>query len=262
MLSEGTRKIDLYDLISIVLPGACLTLGLIPFLPHTFDILDVGALVPFIILSFVFGRLVHIIAVESEDVIFQATPTHRERLQQQLSNPTDFSEDTAKQFIQECSTVFDVTPKEANLDEDEMPDPDKVQFDDLYNLVRSYIHMDSRGRSRVFQAIYSFYRSMWIVMYIIGVAFLYYYIVTSFPATTPSLEYTSFLEDFPGDANILSLLIAGSSLLSMRLFDIGRKQFQGHYIRYIVADFLVLQNVDYPEAVVMAEKLPNDTDDD
>lgn len=250
MLSGNTRRIDLYDFFSVLLPGVALLLGVVPFLPRNTDLGAVGTLLPLLVGGFVFGRAVHTLAVLIEDY-YEAAPTHREKFIQELRNPEDLSEATVGAFYEECVNSMGIlNDEESHWKQDNV---DEQKLEDLYGLVRSYVHIDSRGRSRTFQAVYSFYRSMWIVSVIIASIYFLYGILKAIGATEGLITFTSFFGTLGLEPGIIVLGSQVVALVSYELFSNARSDYQKHFIRYLIADFLILQGVDYPEAVIAAE---------
>lgn len=97
-----------------------------------------------------------------------------------------------------------------------------TEQDDIYGLVRSYVHIDGRGRSRSFQAIYSFYRSIWIVCDGLGAIFYGYALAKSF-----SLSQYRYLHLIMGSLHLPPLALTFGSvailLVGRRVFDAARE---------------------------------------
>ena len=264
MLSDSARRIDLYDFFSVLLPGIALLLALAPFLPQNTDLGALGTLLPLLVGGFVFGRGIHTLAVTIEDG-YELAPTHRERFIQIFTNqePVIITDATRSAFYRECSNCFDIFH-----DMDDAPPWNEDNetatklLEDLYGLVRSYIHIDARGRSRTFQAVYSFYRNMWIVSVIVGGVYLFYGLVKGVGATEGLVNFTSFFGTLGLSPGLIALGSVFVALVSWRLFSEARSDYQDHFVRYLIADFLILQGVDYPEAVIAAEPHREDDRDD
>lgn len=258
MLSDTPRRFDLYDFFSVLLPGVALLLGLVPFLPKDTDLGALGAVLPLLIGGFVFGRAIHTVGVRLEDA-YEEAPTHRERFIQEVNDPEVMTEETVRCFYQECINAFDIVDDD---DQWQRNGQDEDLLEDIYGLVRSYIHIDSRGRSRTFQAVYSFYRGMWVVSLIVAVVYLLYGLLKGINATEGLVTFTSFFGTLgmaPGLIVLGSVIVA---LLSHEAFSQARGDYQEHFVRYLVADFLILQGVDYPEAIVTTTTDSSVPDDD
>lgn len=147
-----------------------------------------------------------------------------------------------------CNSFYDLSRD--TFPELELPDSRKDLFDDgdenkldlLYANVRSVVHIDGRGRSRSFQAIYSFCRSMWIVSISLFLLYALYSILSMVGVLTGSVSYTSFI----GTLGIRSAILASTSFIiavgSFKLFRSAKNNYQEYYIQYLVSDFLILQN--------------------
>ena len=112
----------------------------------------------------------------------------------------------------------------------------------LYGNVRSVVHIDGRGRSRSFQAIYSFCRSMWIVSICLFLVYALYSMLSVLNVLGGLASYTSFV----GTLNINSIVLASSATItavgSFKLFKSAKQSYQKHYVQYLFTDFLILQN--------------------
>ncbi|WP_135824759.1 hypothetical protein [Halorussus ruber] len=118
------------------------------------------------------------------------------------------------------------------------------QADALYALVRSYIHIDSRGRSRTFQAVYSFYRSMWLISLLLVVIYVGYGLIRITGISQEMVNYYTYISSLQISPVVLvlgSLVVVTSSYTTFR----GAKQkYQKYFIQYLVSDFLVLRDSD------------------
>lgn len=263
-LSAGSRKLDLYDFFSVLLPGSAFLLAMVPFLPNDFNVLS-GAFVILLILGgFVVGRAIHALAVEIEASI-ESYPTHRERFYTEITQGENLHPVTVARFLDACESAFDIDDIGVYLGYQETPTlpfgvrvlltiarylfdigPIRAKRDgpesDLYSLVRSYIHIDGRGRSRTFQAIYSFYRSMWIVSILIAIVY-YGYVVLKFRGSlTDVVGFTSKIGASQVDLGIIALSAVGLAILAHFLFSTTRAEFQRYFVQYLITDFIVLES--------------------
>lgn len=237
MLANSVRRFDLYDFFSVLLPGTALVFGLFPLFPRSLAVTSLGALAPLILGGFVIGRALHSASVQIE-AFFERT-THRELFIRQLLAPTIISEQLADRFYEACRDEFDL---------DDMPETRPTEgheelLETLYGLVRSYIHIDSRGRSRTFQAIYAFHRSMWFAsIFLIGVYFVYG-LLASFNLVgriidNAYISHVGWLE-FPPGLIVLGTYIFG--VLTYETFSSARQEHQRHYVRYLLSDFVIVE---------------------
>lgn len=234
MLEQGTRRFDLYDFFSVFIPGAALLLGLFPFLPQDQDVFGLGIVLPLIIGGFVAGRAIHAIAVRMEKYMTD----HRETFVSELKGPSNVSEKTADTFYSECRSFFhQLDLEEHRTDVDNQDDV----FDSLYGLVRSYIHMDSRGRSRTFQAVYAFYRSMLIVSVFLILFYSLYTGALAANLLSDLAGYTSFVGSLEISPTVLVFSIIGLASGSYITFRNVLSSYRGYFVQYLISDFIVLR---------------------
>ena len=237
MLREGTKQFDLYDFFSVLLPGIAFILGTFPFLPHNTEVFSPGLIIPLLVGGFVVGRAVHATSLWIEQRAGAAS--HREVFRSQFRNPTVVTPELAESFYAACDETF----TEMNL-----PDArgevveDQLLVDTLYALVRSYVHMDARGRSRTFQAVYDFYRSMWIISLILTGCYVFYAIGTAlgwFENQAGYLSYIGSLDITPGLIVLASIIVMAGSYLTFRRV---RQNYREFYVQYLLTDFVVLRS--------------------
>lgn len=232
MLRGGIRRFDLYDFFSVFLPGATVLLGIVPFLPKKTKLGPalVGTL---IVLGFVVGRGVHSIAITAENVI--GGDSHREKFHDEITRNGEFEDLLIDEFSEACNRIYD------GFDFDEDSDMDS---DTLYTLVRSYVHMDSRGRSRTFQAVYAFHRSMWIVTLSLSLLYALYGVGDALVLFEESVNYLSFI----GVLDLPALVLTGGPLLvtslAYRVSRDGKRRHRKNYVQYLIADFVTLYHAE------------------
>lgn len=167
MILEGTRELDLYDFFSVLIPGAAFLIGLFPFLPEDTPIFSTGVIGLLIVGGFVFGRGIHAFSLRLEK--YTPAANHRQLFKDELQDTDNLSKRLVNTFYSESRKHFanvPFPPLRSELSEEEA--------DSLYELVRSTIHIDGRGRSRSFQAIVDFYRSMWVLSAILAAIYIGY----------------------------------------------------------------------------------------
>ena len=238
MLTEGTRQLDLYDFFSIFLPGGTLLIGLLPLAPATSITLSPGLLLFLLIPGFVVGRGVHAFGLWVGSVV--GVQTHRQQFIDELVDPSIVTDEYSERFFSVCKDTFDglTLPEEhTELDEEEH----REILDDLYGLVRAYIHMDSRGRSRTFQAVLDFHRSMWIISVFLWAVYFLYSFLKAFRIFRGDVTYISYISAL----NIHFVIIFGVSLLILggayMTFKRVIPSYRQYFIQYMMADFLILQ---------------------
>ncbi|PHQ44249.1 hypothetical protein DJ68_19505, partial [Halorubrum sp. C3] len=183
MIEEGTRQFDLYDLVSVLIPGSTFTVGLAPLLPADTGTPSTAGLVILLLLGFVFGRGIHAVGIQLES--HEAATSHREVFRKEIANTTNLSDDVVDRFYDTARDKFELD----FLDTDRTqldPDRDASDIDAIYDHVRSYIHIDARGRSRTFQAVLDFCRGMMVASAILSFIYLAYAValITGFTASS------------------------------------------------------------------------------
>ncbi|EMA69158.1 hypothetical protein C461_03247 [Halorubrum aidingense JCM 13560] len=239
MIEEGTRQFDLYDLVSVLIPGSTFTVGLVPLLPADTGSLSTAALVVVLLLGFVFGRGIHALGIQVES--HESATSHREVFRQEIANTSAMSEDVVDRFYTTARQKFDLdflSTDRTQLD----PIKDSTEIDTLYDHVRSYIHMDARGRSRTFQAVLDFCRGMMIASGILSFIYLTYAIalVTGFTESSwaPYVSYLGNYELRPALIAFGALFILAGAFIT---FEQIRSDYRTYYIEYLMTDYLVLE---------------------
>lgn len=257
MIKEGTRRFDLYDFFSVLLPGAAFVIGLLPFLPQELPIFTPVMVAFLIIWGFVFGRALHVVGVAVDDFngltilgkdIYTGSVStgHRDRFIKELLAPEYVTKHLATQFYAVSRNEFpelELPLYRRDLDQDE----NETDLKMLYGLVRSYIHMDSRGRSRTFQAVLDFYRTMMVTALLLAAIYFSYAIVSGiapFSGTTLGVlvgyqSHLGAISPQPGAIAFVSIIFFIGPYFA---FKKARPPYRGYYIQYLMSDFLILQN--------------------
>lgn len=236
-VSEGGRKLDLYDFFSVLLPGFALLLSLVPLFPRSIDPLSAGMVIFLLLGGFIVGRGIHSVAVYIEEE-WETIPTHRERFEDELVNPTALNEETIRNFRDRTSEAFRLDEIDPYLKKDD----GEYTSGDLYALTRSAIHIDGRGRSRTFQATYAFYRSMWIVTSVIGVLYYLYAFGKVFAVPGSLAGFTSHLGSSQIEPAFIGLIAVALCFLAHYFFRGSREQYQTFYIQYLITDFITINS--------------------
>lgn len=239
MIQEGPRQFDLYDFFSIFVPGAAFSLALLPFLPRDTSLPTTGVIGIVLVGGFIFGRIFHALRVIFINIV-EAT-THRGRFRSEITNPNELDADFVEQFYNACTDEFE---------EADLPDIGELQGQDekheeklnsLYVLVRSAVHMDARGRSRTFQAVYDFYGSLWVVSALVGAIYITYSIVLwQDLLSVEDVGYQPYIAVL--DVDFLLIFIV-SAIAAYGLYKIARTMrapYQKYFVQYLMADFILL----------------------
>ncbi|MEZ3116855.1 hypothetical protein RYH80_13145 [Halobaculum sp. MBLA0147] len=235
MIRGGLRRFDLYDFFSVFLPGATFIIGLFPFLPvdTEFGVSLVGATV---VLGFVVGRAVHGIAISFDN--YWENKGHREEFLEQLAEPDVLPANVIDRFFDVCCEVY--TDLDLCEDRTTSVESDDDELEPLYTLVRSYIHMDSRGRSRTFQAVYAFYRSMWLVSLLLAFVYYVYSFARLLGVTTGAVDYYTYASSLGIPTAAIMGLSVSVGLFAYRVFRDAKTRHQRYYVQYLISDFITL----------------------
>lgn len=241
MIRRGISRFDLYDFFSVFLPGAALLAGLLPFLPKDTSV-GAGLLGVFIVLGFVVGRAIHSGAIYFGRILQKRT--HRDLFLQQLNNPTLLSESVVNRFFDVCCAVYSdldfCNSREAAAKQNEAD-----ELEPLYTLVRSYIHMDSRGRSRTFQAVYAFHRSMWFVSNSLAAVYTAYGVGHYSGLIQETVNYQSYIGSLGFPPLILIFVPLAVVLIAQTLFRTAKMRHQRAYVQYLITDFVTLYEAEH-----------------
>lgn len=239
------RAFSLYDFFSVFLPGMALIIGISPFVPYSVSnsISITGGLLLLFIGSFVAGQAIHGVAVQINDAI---TESHRQVFNSRLKEeretglvcPIGSEDDDVDVSLR---NLFDSTTKKVygfNYDRDSLDSEYDVNPDSVYKLVRSYVAMEGRGKSRHLQAIYAFSRSMWLTLLILG---LMYIIITLISISNPgsySSPFVDFINKTPGNPWVRPIGIIVTEFAAMLIFHTEACRYKKIYIDYLISDFI------------------------
>jgi|GEM_PF-1558638 len=229
----GTRRFDLYDFFSVFIPGATILIGLFPFLPEETDVGSLVTLLPLLLGGYVVGRGLHSAAAKIDEI----GDTHRTRFYAQFEDePSDITTDARDRFLVEWEEVYQFTDGKTEA-------PNKTRDDQamLYTASRSLVHIDGRGRSRTFQAIYAFHRSMWFAVMALGLLYLTYAVLRLTGRASGLVGYRSFIGALDVEPTVLVPVILLGFSLSFATFRRSKRVYRRHFAEYLIADFLTLR---------------------
>lgn len=253
------RSLNLYNFFAIFLPGFLFIILLIPFSPQSIDIRTPLAAIPLIAVGFVIGQALHTISiiVQSLPAGNTTTTSHRELFVQAVDDQSEHSPKIPNPLISRFKTsVNDQHSGEDTgpLNTDNATSNDEIKS--VYHLARSKIHADGRGRSRVFQSIYAFSRSVQVMILVVGVIYIVYAIldfvdISQAFASQSSLEFSVQIYT-PLIASALEqpLVVIPLAILGMALgygiFNKTTAQYKRNYVEYTLADYVVILNENPP----------------
>ena len=101
---------------------------------------------------------------------------HRGAFFAELKGEGELDNGVVQRFQREYDDTFSEIDREGGNSESETEgtvysNSEDRELNYIYESARSYIHLDGRGRSRTFQAVFAFHRSTWLTMIVLG--FLY-----------------------------------------------------------------------------------------
>lgn len=242
MISEGTRQLDLYDFFSILIPGAVFTIALLPFLPTEITLGTTGLVVVLLVIGFVLGRAVHALGIQVERI--PGATNHRALFRSELVEPTDLSSDLVETFYRRARYRLPLRDLPADPSTFDLEDgEDRRRIDDIYGMVRSSIHIDSRGRSRTFQAVLDFYRSMTVTSVLLFIIYSGYGIILAAPTSVHEIfPYQTHLASYEIIPAIPFFVGAVFTLSAYTSFERIRSDYRLYYIQYLMIDYLIIEN--------------------
>lgn len=231
MRSSVVQLFSLYNFFSVFVPGFVFVLGVVPLLPEGARVTAVTSLVPVLALAFVVGQGIHSLAVRVEAAL--GHDGHRTRFADELVGRTGRFDDALVREFWNCYRGTDFSTP-VDFEADENTDP-SVARTAIYVLVQSYVHTAELGRSRNFQAVYAFCRSLWFGSFCL--TFLYWSFALY--ATVLNLGYHPIV---PATDSLLELLVLSTTVcgLCVFVFKYAADQYREHFVQYLLADFVVL----------------------
>lgn len=237
MSAASPRRFDLYDFFSVLLPGLAAILGTYPFLPRSFSPTAFGAVLPLLTGGFVFGRAIHTGAVAIEE--WAGIAGHRKRFAEEIYSPSVLAPGTIDRFYGLCYERFGDIGIGRSSENFRKQNPQSVAT--LYTAVRSDVHIDSRGRSRSFQAIYAFYRSMWFVSLLLAGIYTMYGVIGYVGVAFPYVTKIARLNIDPALFVITALAIIAGAYTTFRK---SKTTYRDLFVQYLITDFIALRGAE------------------
>lgn len=232
-----------YDFFSVLLPGlASATLAFL-FLPAQVagQIGPLTALIPVLVLAFSLGQGLHSVAQLLEKLAGKSrivTP-HRDLFAAQIENPDWVSAHVVDSFLLKVADSLLVPVNDPYLSGESMRETNWRQ---VYTFVQSYIYTYEIGRSRKFQSIYSFCRSMFVLSIAFPVITFAHDIFRNFGFIFDRPpQYTLYFTDF-GDFFEATVFVG---TVGAGIFWYGAYSYKRNFIRYLISDFIAYSE---PEA--------------
>lgn len=227
-----------YDFFSVLLPGlAAATLAFL-FLPAPVasQIGPLTALIPVLVLSFSLGQGLHAIAhwLEKQAGRTCFVTPHREIFSEQIQNPDWISVHIVDSFTLKVAELLLEPTNQSSINIEGKADQE-ADWSEIYTFVQSYIYTHEIGRSRKFQSIYSFCRSLMVLSFVFP-------IVTYFHNQMQEAEfvfdrtpqYTTYFQGYP-DFMEVSLFLG---FIGTLVFWYGAYSYKRNFVRYLISDFV------------------------
>ncbi|GGM63981.1 hypothetical protein J2752_000486 [Halarchaeum rubridurum] len=238
VLSSATSTFDLYDFFSMLLPGVAFLIGMFPFAPSEMPLGTFETLLVLIVVGYILGRAIHS-AAESLDPHL-GEPSHRAEFDRLIRtrSPSEISEETLDAYYTAAQEQFDYM---------DLPD-DRTDVEDgdlktLYVHTRALIHRDGQGRSRTFQAIYAFYRSVTLVAVLLAVVYFIYGMGRYFGAWVVIGAYTSHLGALQLPFAFFQLGAEAATMLTYLTFHDAKGDYRTYFLQYLIVDFLIILGI-------------------
>ena len=233
MRRSVVRLFSLYNFFSVFLPGFVLLLGVAPVFPANFPIDTVATFVPLLALGFVAGQAVHSVAVHAEKTF--GHDRHRTRFADELERRTNRVDEALVCEFRRCydESHFELAPE---FPEDSDEHEELTDSSAIYPLVQSHVHTEEVGRSRTFQAVYAFCRSLWFEAFFLMVFYWTFILIAAITGVEYQSLFLSTTTDLP-ETLLISTALCG---LCLSVFKYAADQYREHFVQYLLADFVVL----------------------
>lgn len=229
------RLFSAYDFFSVFVPGLATTFALYFLIPGDIDISLTAALIPTLLLAFIFGQALHAFAdfIHAQIAKSDCIDSHREKFAKEIVNPDAENEITVGKFKQEIFQFID-DPRMR----ERMQDGSKLdQWEALYPIVQSQVYNYGQGRSINFQAIYAFSRSMLLLLFGLPIVFTVHYGAQSIGLFQRDPFYMEF---FPTYFRLMQAAVP-LCIIGGILFLISTRSYQKNFVKYLISDFIVIR---------------------
>lgn len=236
-MARPFRLFSIYEFFSVFIPGLATAFGLALLLPMDIDVSLAVALLPLLVLSFVFGQALHSAAafIEAGLARLKLVNSHREAFASELNYPEKVGPQVVRQFKEELAIAL--------RDEDLMNDSvmEEDDWSEIYTFVQSYIYSHEVGRSRIFQAIFAFSRSMTVLLSGLPILYVFHQIVRS--QTSIIDREPNYLRFFDNYREFIEAFVP-LSVLGAILFLYGAYSYKNYFAQYLIADFVAIRQQD------------------
>jgi hypothetical protein len=232
-MARPFRLFSVYDFFSVFIPGLATLLSFYLLLPKPITIGIIAAVIPILVLSFVFGQALHALSAlfESKFSNWTRIMSHRDHFGHKLANPDEGEQRVINRFKKECGFMLGDT--EIMKQTDELT---KDEWKRLYPIIQSHVYQTQSGRSQTFQAIYAFSRSMLILLTGLPILYLiHYFFRTIIPRIDRDPKYLLY---FPSFWDFIEVAIP-LCILGALLFAYSSYSYKRYFVQYLVADYIL-----------------------
>lgn len=261
MNNRSVRGLNLYSFYAILLPGIAFTIAIVPLLPVTSNINPLLAVIPLVAIGFVVGQGLHTIAVLAQGFAprNEITTSHREFLIGLLTGKTlPFDHNISEELQKSCIRVFNASIESFDWNDSDRLDTDlssnsEQEISFVYPIIRSQIHADGKGRSRVFQSTYAFSRSIMIMIPLLWLLYVIYAVLdwgdipsqvldrVGYGPVSQSL-YTPIIDTISLDPPVIVISSTLLTAVGFLTFQSATKQYKQYYVEYTLADYITQYN--------------------
>jgi hypothetical protein len=245
MVIRPVIKFNLYDFFSVLFPGAITISMLFPFAPEGFSLQPLVLIAALLLAGYIVGQVLHTLSValiESVDGV-----THRDQFVTELKGNGDLPKDAAVSFMLRCQEAFNLEDSESLSYDPQNQITQPADCGEYYELVRTYINIEGRGRSQTYQALYAFSRSILLGSLIAGLVYVLYLIglSTEYMAyvninINNIFWYTPYIQSADIPVPYLSIVIFGLVILLSRIFLDAMRRYRNLFASYMISDYLMI----------------------
>lgn len=230
-MARPFQLFSVYDFFSVLLPGLATVFGLYMLIPIAIEIGIIAALLPILVLSFVFGQALHSLSAGLEALLSDITTlsNHRTQFGKYICDNPD--EHLVQKFKEDCAYKF----HDCKLMDTQQNGCSTDTWKELYPYIQSHIYTNDTGRSRTFQAIFAFSRSM--TVFLFGLPILYgihFLLDSSGVIVSRPPKYLLFFPNFPEFIEAVWPL----SWIGMFIFLYATYSYKRYFVQYLISDFV------------------------
>jgi hypothetical protein len=258
MSNGSVRGLNLYSFYAILLPGIAFTIALVPLLPANSNINPLLAVIPLVAIGFVVGQGLHTLGVLIQSVAprNEIATSHREFITGLLTDKSiqfkhNISDKICRRFVHCVNSSIDLPESEDSekLLEDDFSSNSEEDIQFVYAVIRSQIHADGTGRSRVFQSTYAFCRSVMVMIPLLWLIYALYVVLDWFDIPSKLLFrfgsgsvseslYTPIVDTVASEPGVIMIFTTIITAMGFLTFQSATKQYKSYYVEYTLADFI------------------------